>query len=1012
MIHFFGGNSPERRVARLLAKGERLFQHGRQREGIEKFAEAANVLPEASKPSLHLGRAYCKLEEYDLALKHYYKALYFCEITEEPGILCEIAQIYLKMRRYDIAEEKLKKVLYLDLPFPPSLINEMKKTALNGLAHIYLRTGRISDAIEQQKILLKQFPESIHVIQMLAESHRRLGENHEAGVLLRKAVELAKYSGRHPEVEQLERKLRAVGFPDGTEFGIKEQLYADYGSICLGTASDNGIQLEARYTLNPLSSEELAVTLRRLAAFIRAFSWTITCIGSVDKHSALLSSVMASFLNVPMKAMSKVTDHDHVLLGQILFKTSKQTKKMLKKLRKRTDSVITFALFALVNDQDQEYMPDIIGIPVQKDANGSRRNSGHIFPRSSQETPFFEISEAISPDTFFQHLSDMLYDLPEEENVAQQIAYYRVQNIQIRPHLVAALDLQKSFSEPVKETTHQEMINQLCSKRREEMFAGLTSIRNKDLQHPSILATLKTLYIESCDAGIRRMVGQHLLHKAYDDGLTYLIDLFHNPDTDVLLKMSIVDTLGLSSSRKISGVVSSALRDRREDLRIHAVRYLNKLDLSMRLSDLFEQLLGDIPVIIVKTIRYLTTCKVTPMYAVLREFLPNLLHHEDPVVVHEALNAIHVCEERAVTPVVIELLTHHDQHIVEHAIVTLGVIGNIDSGYHLLPFLEHENPNFRYAAAESLTKLDQRRSLVFLMERLRKESPDVQVKLLKLLGEVGSYETVPFIVRFAEQHLEELQIVSAAMSTLAQLPDSRSLSFVRKAAAKFPDDEIISYYISIAGTVGEEKDFETLLPYLDYPPAIQFRVAALLYKRGMKRYFHILQDGIRSTKIPVNLLAIEILGEIGDELSTQVMFSVFERQHPQLDRKITEVIFRHSKSLDYYVLFRMVQPSESEIVMQGIHRAIHCSRSVSEVMMGLESLYALLQSEATPVIQQLCSTVTNSVVVRGAMTCLSLYDPTGSQDLIKKRLDDEDVETANTAYLIMSKLKVCSFSEK
>ena len=84
MIKFFGGNSPERRVERLLAKGERLFQHGREREGIEKFAEAANVLPEASKPSLHLGRAHFTLKEYELALKHYYKGLYFCEITEEP----------------------------------------------------------------------------------------------------------------------------------------------------------------------------------------------------------------------------------------------------------------------------------------------------------------------------------------------------------------------------------------------------------------------------------------------------------------------------------------------------------------------------------------------------------------------------------------------------------------------------------------------------------------------------------------------------------------------------------------------------------------------------------------------------------------------------------------------------------------------------------------------------------------------------------------------------------------
>ena len=162
MIKFFGGNSPERRVERLIAKGERLFQHGKEREGIEKFAEAAKVLPEASKPSLHLGRAYFKLKENELALKHYYKGLYFCEITDEPSILCEIAQIYLHMQRYDIVEEKLKKILRLEIPLPPSRMEKIRRAVIKGLAHLYLRTGRISDAIAQEKKLLERDPEDIH----------------------------------------------------------------------------------------------------------------------------------------------------------------------------------------------------------------------------------------------------------------------------------------------------------------------------------------------------------------------------------------------------------------------------------------------------------------------------------------------------------------------------------------------------------------------------------------------------------------------------------------------------------------------------------------------------------------------------------------------------------------------------------------------------------------------------------------------------------------------------------
>ncbi len=1007
MINFFGGNSPERRAERLIAKGERLFQHGREREGIEKLAEAANVLPEASKPSLHLGRAYFKLKEYDLALKHYYKALYFSEITEEPGILCEIAQIYLYMQRYDIAEEKLKKVLQLDLPIPPSQMDKIRQAVIKGLAHLYLHTGRISDAMEQQKILLERVPEDIQIIQILAESHRRLGENHETSVLLRKAVELAKYSGHHTALEHLERKLREVGFPDGTEFGIKEQLYADYGSICLGTSGDNGIEIETRRTLAPLSFTELAITLRRFTAFIHAFSWTITCIVTTDKNSLLLSSIIAQLLNVPIKTISKVTSHEAVLVCQTLFKESKQTKKFLKKLGKRTNSLITFALVAMVNDENNEYMPDIIGIPIKKDVNISRKSSGSIFPRSFHETTFSEAPGSGSSEQLIQQLLDTFYDIPEEENLAKQIAYYLSQNTQIRPHLVPVSEPQKSLPDSTKKISNEEIINQLYSEKKGQILVALKQICSEDLQNPSILEALKTLYVENRDAAIRRVVGKCLVNIGHDEGLTYLIDLFYNPDTDVLLKMSIVDALSLFSCRKISKVIFSALQAPNKDLRSQAVRYLNKLDLALDLSDLFKRLLNDIPAIIVKTTQYLMTYEATPLYSVLRECLPNLLHHKDAAVVHESLNAIQACEDRTFTPIVIELLTHKDQHIIEHAIRTIGVIGDIDSGYHLLPFLEHEHPSFRYTAAESLTKLDHRRSVVFLMERLRKESPEVQTKLLKLLGEVGSHETIPFIVQFAEQRLDNPQIVSAAMNILVRLQDSRSLPFIRKAAAKFPSEEILSHYISIAGTVGEEKDIETLIKFLERPPAIQFRVAALLYTHGMKRYFHILQDGIRSKKIPINLLTLEIFGEIGDELSVQEMFSVFKRQHPQLDKKIVEVISQHSKSSDYYTVFHSLQPSDSEIVIQGIHRAIQYSQTLQEVMNGLKSFYTLLQTEAIPVIQQLGSRASNKVIFCGVMKCLVQYDPTGSRDFLKNYLHDEDIEVANTAYLIVNRLDLC-----
>ena len=157
---------------RLLDLGERLFEHGRAQEALAKFVEAANLLPEAVKPSLYLGRAYVRLRNFDLALKHYYKALYFSELSEEPNILFEIAQIYLFMKRYDLVEEKLKKVLQFDAPLSPAQIDAMQYTALKALSQLYLRTGRFFDAIAQQQVLLTRRPDDPHISRITSQVRR------------------------------------------------------------------------------------------------------------------------------------------------------------------------------------------------------------------------------------------------------------------------------------------------------------------------------------------------------------------------------------------------------------------------------------------------------------------------------------------------------------------------------------------------------------------------------------------------------------------------------------------------------------------------------------------------------------------------------------------------------------------------------------------------------------------------------------------------------------------------
>ena len=988
MINFFAGDSPERKVDRLIAQGERLFQHGKEREGIDKFAEAAQILPEASKPSLYLGRAYFKRQEYDLALKHYYKGLYFCEITEEPGILCEIAQVYLRMKRYDIAEEKLHKALRLEEYFALSI---------KGLIHIYLSTGRISDAVEQQKILRQHHPDDIQVIQKLVESHRLLGEYHQARVLLQKVLETT-HSGWNPDRTDIELQVRELNFPDGIELGIKEHLYAKYGNICLGTSGDNGLKLSLG-SIQELTSSSLQFTLKRFADIVRTFSWNITCVVACEKSSLLLASIIAELLNIPVKSVPKITKSDCALVCQLHLKESKPIKKLLKKLGRRTHSVITFAFISTVDDEENSYIPDIIGIPVEKSAKISWKNANELVSHSYHETQFFGTSSTSSEDVIQQFL-DELYAIPEEDNIQQQTAYYLRENSLLREHLVP-LPPPSQCSNSSSNFSTEAIVNKLLSEQKSEMYAMLRHLRNNDLNIPEILSTLKTMYVEHQESGVRRIIGKLLLYAEHEEGFGYLLSLFYESDTDVALKTTLVETLCQSSNRKVADVVYSALQDSDEAVRACASKYLEKLDYSHPLSELHATLLADIPIIIVRTIRYLNAHQSQLLY----DFLPNLLQHYSTEVIHEALHVLQERGEHRYTSAVLKLLSHHEQHIIAHAILAIGRIGGIDCGHHLLPFLEHENPELRYAAAASLTKLERQRSIVFLMERLRKESLDVQEKLLKLLGEVGLQETIPFIVQFAEQHLESPDIVSAAMRTLALLKNPRSLPFVRKAAAKFPNEEILSYYISIAAVIGDEKDTENLITFLEHPPTIQYRVAALLYRKGFKRYFHVLQDGIRSKRLPINLLAIEVLAEIGDEASVQVIFSAFGKEIPELDRKITAEIFRHSETEEYVRLFRKMPSTDSEVIIRGIHRAIQTSCSLEDVIHNIEVLYMFLANGAIPDIQAFISQKNSSPVQCGAMKWLAQHDQVNSQSIIQNNLNSENIDVANMAYILVGKLQ-------
>lgn len=988
MMNFFAADNPERKIERLLAQGERLFHHGREREALEKFEEAAAILPEASKPSLAMGRAYFRRQEYDLALKHYYKGLYFCEMADEPATLCEIAQVYLSMKRYDAAEEKLLKALRLDSNFT---------LAIQGLAHIYLQTGRISESIAQQKILQQQYPGDQQILQKLVDSFRLLGEYQEARKVLQSMLKLPHASGWFAAQAPLTQQLRELSFPDGTEFGLKERLYARYGNICLGTLGDNGLDLHVASSL-ALSMSALQVTLKRFAYFVQTFSWEITCIVACDKSSFFLATLMASLLNVPVKNASNLTKTDSALVVQLYVRESRQLRKLLKKLGRRTQRIMTFAFLAQIHEEDEEYLPDIFGIPVTQGAKISWKNMNDFLAHSWRDIPFFGSSAAIS-DTVIEQFLDELYALPTEDNIGQQVAYYTETGSLLREHLPPRVG-HSSVDALLAGSSPEELVHLLRTSRKIELYLLLPRLSPETLADAEIQTMLKSLYFDQQKPGIRRIISALLLTRQKDSGFNTLVEWFHE-SPEIGSKIALLNTLVLPSHRKVSDVVAEALRHPCQEIRSCASCFLEKLDHAESFAELWTMLLQDTPEIIARTIRYLYARRADILFICLR----NLFRHTDARVIHEVLTVVEQLDNPEYIAEVLQLLASDDQQIIAHAILTIGTVGDIDCGYQLLPFLEHENPDLRYAAAASLTRLERQRSILFLMERLRKESLDVQERLIGLLGEVGLQETAPFIVQFAEQHIEHPHIVAAALRTLAALKHRRSLPFVRKAASRFPTEANLLAYMAIAAEIGEEKDLENLVTFLDHPPVIQFRVAALLYRKGFKKYFRVLQDGLRSRKLPRNLLAVAMLAEVRDEASIREIFSAFRKNIPALDQKIVLLFAQPNVLTEYVEVFRSLPSSETEPILQGMLRAAKTTESLQDVRQMLDVYAAFLGTGKRSAIYKLVSSEYSDVLQRGAMIWLAQNDPAKSIDLIQQRVQDEHIDIANTAYDLRQELQ-------
>lgn len=263
-----------------------------------------------------------------------------------------LGYILVEMERYEEALDAFRRCLEI-APEDPA--------ALYEIGYTYYALGRPAEALEMLRIPLQAYAQDARVYNLVGACYLDLGMWPEAEAAYGRAMELA-----HPGEEAGEARSgllvaqRHQEFPPGMPLELQDQLYADAGVVLLGTAGDDGRHLSPR-EIPPLSPEEIAVTIDRLQALLRALKVYPSAVVAVDRASIPLATALGEMLSLPRKSLSQLQSQERPLL--VLF-LGRQRELLEVALEQAPQGALSF-VYALGWSPRDGPLPDFIGVLLQ-----------------------------------------------------------------------------------------------------------------------------------------------------------------------------------------------------------------------------------------------------------------------------------------------------------------------------------------------------------------------------------------------------------------------------------------------------------------------------------------------------------------------------------------------------------------------------------------------------------------------------------------------------------------------
>jgi len=270
-----------------LQRGLVLERAHRVDEAVEEYRRAIARDPHLREAHDALGLYYQRYGLYAKAAEEFR----FVAKLEVGDFLAHfnLGYVLLEIGRHDEAMQVFQHCLSL-IPDDPATNYEV--------ACLHYIRGSYIESLQHTQIALERYAEDWALYKLRGCCMLRLGNYDEAQVAFERARTWATRPTAQAEIGALlasvERHRECGDTPS-----FKDQLYASYGIVQLGSAQDDGIQLREMAEYH-FTYPDIATTLRRMVGLAQASAWGFTCVIGLDRLAAPVASALSAMLGLPM----------------------------------------------------------------------------------------------------------------------------------------------------------------------------------------------------------------------------------------------------------------------------------------------------------------------------------------------------------------------------------------------------------------------------------------------------------------------------------------------------------------------------------------------------------------------------------------------------------------------------------------------------------------------------------------------------------------------------------------